>query len=111
MALMCKEGLNALLLYTNLVDFWALRADGAVLRKDVDTLGTWTDPETDPVVLYAVHLHGTRKYPELRALIPTRPTGARRCENCRGEGLDPTRAGTGYPFCVTCTGLGWTRSE
>jgi hypothetical protein len=111
MALMCKEDLDALFLCTNLVDIWALRADGAVLRKDVDRLGTSTDPETDPVVRYAVLVQGSRRYPELRAFLPERPPGATRCERCGGEGLDPARAGTGYPFCPACDGLGWSRSE
>ena len=47
---------------------------------------------------------GARKYPELRALLPERPTTAATCEPCGGSG-----APVGLPqlICVGCGGSGW----
>lgn len=97
----CKERLNALPLHGNSVYLWAIRPDGTLLCLDHEAFNHTTEPETDPLVTYAVLLHGAAITPELHALIPPRPEGARPCSSCQGTGQE------GKAFCLGCRGLGW----
>ena len=101
----CKERLNALPLHDNVVHLWAIRPDGTVLCMDhVDPRPA--EPETDPLTLHAVLVHGARRFPELRALVPARPQGARPCTTCSGNGARTALTGETVP-CAVCWGLGW----
>ena len=102
----CKEELNALPLHGNQIYLWALRPDGVVLCLDHEAFSRPSEPETDPLTLFAVLVQGATKYPELRWLVPAPPEGTRRCEECggtgSGEGRQPPTWG-----CLRCNGLGW----
>jgi len=102
----CKEELNALPLHGNQVYLWAVRPDGEVLCVDHEAFAHPAEPERDALTLHAVLWQGARKYPELRALLPPPPDGARECEACggtgRGDGHTPPT-----PGCLRCDGLGW----
>jgi hypothetical protein len=100
----CKEDLNALPVQANYIYDWALRPDGTVLRMDREELNHPTEPETDPLVIYAVIAHGADYYPELQELLPDLPAGAQPCEHCDGTGYGP---GDVSWRCSTCDGLGW----
>jgi hypothetical protein len=79
-------------------------------------------PESDQTLLNMALFQGSRRYPELRPLVPGRPADARDCPGCRGSGVPrwwhegTQRASTedmsGWlrgrepPLCL-CGGLGW----
>jgi len=97
----CKEELNALPLHGNQAYLWALHPNGDVLRVDHEAAGLSSEPERGALTRYAVLWHGARKYPELEALLPAPPAGARECELCGGTGQSSTSG------CPRCDGLGW----
>ena len=102
----CKQELNALPLHGNWVYLWALQPDGTVLCMDHEALTHPTEPETDPLVIYAVLVQGSRSYPELQELVPARPEGARPCSACEATGM--VKSGLeAYDSCLGCRGLGW----
>ena len=98
---LCKEELNALPLHGNQVYLWAVRPDGQVLRVDHEAFRQPAEPEGGALTTYAVLWQGARQYPELGALLPPPPDGARECEAC-GTGQAPRPSG-----CLRCDGLGW----
>ena len=102
----CKQELNALPLHGNWVYLWALQPDGTVLCMDHEALTHPTETETDPLVIYAVLVHGSRIYPELQKLVPARPEGAQPCSACEGAGM-VTSGPESYDSCLGCRGLGW----
>ena len=102
----CKYDLNALPLHGNLIYIWALRPDGVLLRMDHESLGHPTEPETDLFVVYAVLTNATKKIPELQALVPVQPEGARPCATCNATGI-VERGPEAYECCLGCNGLGW----
>jgi hypothetical protein len=67
-----------------------------------------TRRERRPRWLIVATKAASKQFPELKALLPDRPEGARQCEMCKGKGkvLWPWRR-VG-PFCDGCWGLGWT---
>ena len=68
-----------------------------VMRHDEDTLREECSPEWSLVARVAA----AERFPELRQLLPTRPTGAADCSVCGGTGrLLIAR-------CGSCFGLGW----
>jgi hypothetical protein len=100
----CKEH-NALPLHATLIDLWAIQPDGTVLCMDHEAFNHPTEPETDPVTIFAATAQGARTYPELSALILHRPSGVRLCQSCGGVGWTKTEQ---TPItCVLCGGLGW----
>ena len=101
----CKQELNALPLWADLIFSWALRADGTVLCMDRDALMHPTEPETDPLTLFAVLEQAARMIPELQPLVPDAPAGTRHCDRCGGRGH--LEEGEGLAICPRCRGLGW----
>jgi len=95
----CKEELNALPLHGNIIYLWAIRPDGTVLCMDHEKFNHPTEPETDPLILYAVLVNGARTYPGLQALVPPRPAGAQPCDLCQGQNTTA--------HCFKCRSLGW----
>lgn len=104
----CKDMLNGLPLASNLIFMWAIRSDGAIVCLDHEAFGWRWEIETDPVVVYAVLLRGALCYPELQALVPAQPSNARRCNTCKGTGLEDPE---GHVCCLGCSGLGWYRID
>lgn len=82
--------------------FHALRMDGSVVvffwdEADIKRV------ESDPRQRYVALFQGAKKYPELRLLIPPRPTAAQTCSHCKGAGTIPE-----MPTLICyCGGLGW----
>ncbi|HEX6373055.1 MAG TPA: hypothetical protein VF006_29300 [Longimicrobium sp.] len=101
----CREELGALPLVANLIFTWALRPDGTVLRMDRDSLFHPTEPETDPLAVYAV----LEQSPALLPLVPHPPAGTRRCARCGGAGVYDETVGEGSRtvLCPRCDGFGW----
>lgn len=103
---LCRERLNALPLAGNSVYLWAIRPDGVVLCLDHEAFSLPVEEETDPVKRFAAIVHGAREHPELCALIPEQPEGARLCRSCAGTGLRREDDGS-MGSCYGCSGLGW----
>ncbi|HEX2076166.1 MAG TPA: hypothetical protein VHG08_00605 [Longimicrobium sp.] len=105
----CKEELGALPIWADIIVTWALRPDGTVLRMDRDSLFHPTEPETDPLALYAALEQAARLDPELAVLVPDPPAGTRRCTTCGGVGHYEQVVGEEKRLacCLGCGGLGW----
>jgi hypothetical protein len=103
----CKQKYNALPLHSTVALYlWALRPDGTLLCFDLDTLLNPIEPETDPITIYAVLLHGSRYYPELQELVPPLPEGGQPCPKCEATGRIQSEPES-YKECSRCNGLGW----
>jgi hypothetical protein len=100
----CASG--ALPVYADMGGTLFLRPDGEILVLDG---GSNHEPqiETDPGWRITAVVVGAEKYPELRRLLPARPSGVEDCEACEGRGQ--VRVGDiDYRFlCGKCYGLGW----
>ena len=70
----------------------------------------WGDPqvESDPRIQNSVLFGGSKRYPELKDLVPTKPDDARTCPDCEGTGISPyaEKLNTDAIVCY-CGGLGW----
>lgn len=84
-----------------------LRPDGKVVRLDHEAADRVPQPETAENWKIVAVVSAAKVYPQLEALVPKRPSGARSCEGCEGRGairIDKID----YEFgCGTCHGLGW----
>jgi len=96
---------QALPLYLGWTETLAIREDG--------TLVSWTTEEWPGAREFAADnwinialVHGAKRYPELRGLIPQRPGTAATCDGCNGSGIvNGLPAGTN--LLCKCAGLGW----
>jgi hypothetical protein len=101
---------EALPLFFDLTAFMALRPDGHVV---------WVDTEDDPGAIDFVRetrlrnlglYLGTKRYPELQFLLPSRPPDARECPHCRGTGrviLPQDLEHLSEKMNCFCGGIGW----
>ncbi len=101
--------IGALPLVTDMGGLYALRPDGEIISV------AWDDDEPprserDPRIRNAMLFQGSKRYPELAALVPNRPEQAIDCPHCSGtgvvriEGHEPEE----IPSLICyCGGLGW----
>lgn len=88
--------------------FWGLRPDGEILLIPTEEEGE-AQIESDVRVRRMALFQGARKYPELKQLVPSRPTDALDCRHCEGRGqINPPGVEPGTIICF-CGGLGWLR--
>jgi hypothetical protein len=75
---------------------------------DRDSLFHPTEPETDPLTIYAVLERAALESPQLKPLVPEPPAGTRRCTTCGGDGVLERELGgeTRTLLCQRCGGLG-----
>jgi hypothetical protein len=79
-------------------------ADGAVYCQDHNTLEVHL--ESDPGWQRLAWAAAAEKIPELRELLPARPTDTPTCEACGGTGhVQVTPASQAW--CGACSGIGW----
>jgi hypothetical protein len=92
---------EALPVYSGWTGDLCLTTEGAVLFHDYES--EQVGPETDDRWIIAAALSAVEKYPELRVILPQRPSTAATCAICSGTGrlLDTS------VHCGTCFGLGW----
>lgn len=83
--------LNVLPLMLDMGGCFAIRSDGEVIsflwENDRDIR-----QENDARIRNIALFQGSKKYPELRALIPPRPPEATTCSQCNGTGIEPMSA-------------------
>jgi hypothetical protein len=98
---------GALPVYSDMGGTLLLRPDGEILFLDNESEHDAPQIETDFGWRTAAVVVGVEKYPELRSLLPIRPSGTEDCEACAGRGR--VRLGeTDHRFlCGRCHGLGW----
>jgi hypothetical protein len=104
-------GANALPLFIDMGGIYAINAGGEIISFSWDNLELPRE-ESDPRILNIVLFQGSKKYPELRDLIPKRPADAPICPHCQGTGIDSFSATHNIEGVVCfCGGLGWIPKE
>ena len=99
--------LGALPIAGDMGGYLAPRPDGEILSC------AWQEPrepraEPEARVRNAALFRGSRRYPELAALVPARPETARTCPHCEGTGEESYTREHGISNIVCyCGGLGW----
>ena len=86
----------------------AIRLDGEIVSFTWDKM-TDLRIESDARIRNVALFQGSKKYPELRVLIPPRPSEARECPDCNGSGSMTTAREIGLENGIVCYcgGLGW----
>lgn len=86
---------------------YALRSNKQVISFPWDDI-TDIRVENDPRIRNIALFRGSKKYPELMALIPPKPNNAIECSYCDGTGIEKTTAKLGLDSIICyCGGLGW----
>jgi hypothetical protein len=93
---------EALPLYHGWWETIGVRSDGVIVSWSTEGEYTGVRPVEDRYLWLSALVFGTRRYPELRPLLPPRPAGA---VDCRHLGLPVFDEGK--VFCPDCCGLGW----
>ncbi|MGE0128833.1 MAG: hypothetical protein AB7U82_12200 [Blastocatellales bacterium] len=102
---------NALPLFTEMGGVYAINTHGDIISFSWDSLELPKE-ETDPRIRNIVLFQGSKKYPEIRCLIPEKPDDARICPHCQGTGIEPFSAKHNVDGVVCyCGGLGWIPKE
>ena len=94
---------GGMILYGSIGVEAVLRPDGSVWLYELEELdqeGTWRQA-TDNERMGALVI-GARRIPEIRRLIPARPTSSPDCSRCAGTGNLIANV-----ICPECSGLGW----
>jgi hypothetical protein len=100
-----------------------LRPDGQVLDVALDPAASAAEAilngRTELIPFYGLakpadsyrwllaYVRAAKRYPELWALLPSRPHHADNCRECQGSGILHTLEISGRSLCPTCNGLGW----
>ena len=90
---------------------YALRSNGQVITFLWDEAND-VRVENDLRICNIALFQGSKKYSELKALIPPKPNSALKCHVCGGTGVVPISIESGIDNLVCyCGGLGWVPSE
>ncbi|MEM7245848.1 MAG: hypothetical protein AAF533_10925 [Acidobacteriota bacterium] len=88
-------------LYFGITVAHGVRPDGSVVTRN--ELEARVEVVTSPFWRRMVLFQGSKRYPELSALVPEEPPEARRCSGCSGTGIFER-----FPLATCwCGGLGW----
>ncbi len=98
----CKTELNALLVHATQIYLWAICPDSTVLWGDHEAFARPSEPETEPLKIFAAWVHGAEKHREMAEGISQPPKSTEPCLNCRARGYSEQG-----DHCFTCSGLGW----
>lgn len=85
---------------------WAVRVNGSVVVFYHDSEDAQLQIEDDPRLVNIALYQGSITYPEIKSLVPERPTDARDCPYCAEKGIDPDSLEDQNIICY-CGGLGW----
>jgi hypothetical protein len=97
---------EALPIYLGWTDTIGIRPDGEIVRWSTETEYQGVQPVHDSRLLLCALVAGAEKYPELRALLPSRPPGAVDC-TCHSKPM----FAQGKIRCGSCGGVGWLLLE
>jgi hypothetical protein len=85
----------------------AIRPDGEIIVILADAPEEWY-VESDQRLRNSAIYQGSLIYPELKELVPERPSSARVCPDCQGTGTHPINDQLEHKICLCwCGGLGW----
>lgn len=90
-------------LYVGWVSALGLRPDGSFVRWDHEVDRANLKPLRDAYWQRMAICQGAKKYPELGALLPERPSSAQTCSACGGSG----QVGGAAQIICHCGGIGW----
>jgi hypothetical protein len=93
---------KALPLYLGWFETIGIRADGEIVRWSTEGEYPGVQSVEDRYVWLSSLVDASRRYPELRVLLPTRPVKAVDCRH-----LSHPIFAEGKVFCPECCGLGW----
>ena len=93
---------DALPLYLGWTETIGIRADGELVSWSTEADFSGVRSVDDRLWMLSALVIGVKRYPELRGLLPERPTGAIDCR-C---GAHPLLA-SGEFLCGACGGIGW----
>lgn len=79
--------------------------DGSVVEMAWDAAAP--RPVVDKRLRDIALLLGAKRYPEIRDIIPARPSGAKDCEQCAGTGTLSVNGREVSGVACKCGGLGW----
>ena len=99
------RGHGAIALMGTIGSIWMLRPDGTLWDVDADW-GKPLTPLSEECRIMAV-VWGAERFPWLAELLPSRPSNAPDCSDCKGSG----HVGDLSVLCPQCEGLGWTPSN
>lgn len=103
--------LNALPLKLDMGGAFAIRPDGQIISFVWDQEEDY-QIENDRRICNIALFAGSKKYPELEQLIPSRSQDDMECPHCKGTGTEPVCAELGVDNIVCyCGGLGWIPKE
>ena len=94
---------RALRIYGDIGGAAYLTPEGEILSQAWDSVKP-LEPEPNPKLRLMALVVGARKRPELRRLLPSRPSDAITCNACKGTGW--LEIGTARVICG-CGGIGW----
>lgn len=93
---------NALPLYVGWTETIGIRAEGEIVSWSTEQEFVGVRAVEDRMLALISLVAGSKRYPELRQLLPQRTPDAIDCR-CR----DVPLLASGKAFCGTCGGLGW----
>jgi len=103
--------LNALPLMLDMGGALAIRPDGQIISFCWDKEEDY-QVENDRRICNIALFAGSKKYPELKQLIPSKSQDDVECPHCKGTGIDPFSVELGVDNIVCyCGGLGWIPKE
>lgn len=90
---------------------YAIRPDGETVSFLWDTINR-CQVEKESRIRNMALFQGSRKYPELKELVPSKTSDDIDCPHCDGTGIEPmsVKLGAGNIVCY-CGGLGWIPRE
>jgi hypothetical protein len=101
------RGSGALPVYSDMGGTLFLRPDGEILVLGSGPEDDEPRIETDPGWRITAIVVGAEEDPELRPLLPVRPSGTEDCEACAGHGRVHVGEIDHRFLCGRCHGLGW----
>jgi len=87
-------------------DTVGLKSDGEIIEWSTEDQYEGMRPVEDRYHWLSALVDGTRRYPELRAVLPNRPANAVDCRH-----LAHPLFAEGKVLCPECCGLGWVEAE
>jgi hypothetical protein len=104
------ERYQVLPLYVGWTAFYGLRLDGEIVLVPTEEEGN-PQPEFDERLRRMAIFRGTKKYPDLKPLVPERPADALSCTHCEGWGRIDIPGIEADTLVCYCGGLGWLTQE
>lgn len=104
------EEFSVLPLFPDLGGCYAICLNGEIISVGWDDHRD-VQVENEPRVLRTILFQGSKRYPELEALLPPKPVDARICHICNGTGIFVIAGIATTTIVCHCGGYGWLPPE